>query len=147
MDKAVELSIDNVKNGNGGPFGCVIISQDKEILSFGINEVTKNNDPTSHAEINAIRAACEKLKSPFLTNCSIYTSCEPCPMCYGAIKWAKLKNIYYCNTREQAKQIGFDDQATYDEIIQKKQKMTYMPHTNGLKSFQEWEKSQNKILY
>ncbi len=147
MEKAIQLSLENVIEKKGGPFGCVIVSKNNEIISIGKNEVIKNQDPTAHAEIVAIRKACEKLGTPFLDNCSIYTSCEPCPMCYGAIKWAKLKKIYYCNTREDAKKIGFDDQEIYDEIIFKNQNMIQLPSKNGIKSFQKWDNTCEKILY
>ena len=93
MEKAIELSRENVSSGKGGPFGCVIVCNNNEILSVGKNEVICNNDPSAHAEIVAIRNACKKRNSPFLNDCVIYTSCEPCPMCYGAIKWAKINKI------------------------------------------------------
>ena len=103
--------------------------------------------PTCHAEIVAIRNACKKLDTPFLDKCKIYTSCEPCPMCYGAIKWAKIEKVYYCNTREDAKNIGFDDDAIYNEIINNQQDMVRVENTHGLLAFQEWSKSNKKILY
>jgi len=147
MKKAIELSIENVVSGNGGPFGCVIVSEDNSIISIGQNEVTKTNDPSAHAEIVAIRNACKKQNTPFLKNCTIYSSCEPCPMCYGAIKWAKIDKIYYCNTREDAKKIGFDDNFIYDQIIQNKQNMCQLKDPNGIKAFEKWTLSNEKKLY
>ena len=103
MRKAIALSIENVKNG-GGPFGAVIV-KDGKIIAHGVNRVTANNDPTAHAEISAIRAACEKLHTFDLSGCEIYTSCEPCPMCLGAIYWAHLDKIYYGNNKHDAADI------------------------------------------
>ena len=113
MRKAIELSIENVKNG-GGPFGAVIV-KDGEIVATGVNRVTANHDPTAHAEVSAIRAACQKLGTFDLSGCEIYTSCEPCPMCLGAIYWAHLDKIYYGNNKTDAARIGFDDSFIYDE--------------------------------
>ena len=114
MQKAIELSIDNVNN-NGGPFGAVIADKAGNILATGVNRVTSNNDPTAHAEVNAIRQAAAKLGTFDLSGYDIYTSCEPCPMCLGAIYWAHLDKIFYANTKDDAKDIGFDDSFIYDE--------------------------------
>ena len=146
IDKAIDLSIENVINNEGGPFGAVIV-RDNKIVSVGKNQVTKNNDPTAHAEVIAIRNACRKLNTPFLENCSIYSSCEPCPMCYGAIKWSKIKKIYYCNTRKQAKEIGFDDQLIYDNIINNTQNMYKLDSGKGITAFDIWKNSQIKLEY
>ena len=112
--RAVELSAQSVRNG-GGPFGAVIV-RDGEIVGEASNSVTKDNDPTAHAEVNAIRRAAAKLGTFNLDGCDIYTSCEPCPMCLGAIYWAHLSHIYYCNTRKDAEEIGFDDDFIYHEF-------------------------------
>lgn len=120
MRKAIALSIENVKNG-GGPFGAVIV-KDGKIIAHGVNRVTANNDPTAHAEISAIRAACEKLHTFDLSGCEIYTSCEPCPMCLGAIYWAHLDKIYYGNNKHDAADIGFDDSFIYNEMALKPEK-------------------------
>ena len=114
MRRAVELSAQSVRNG-GGPFGAVIV-RDGEIVGEASNSVTKDNDPTAHAEVNAIRRAAAKLGTFNLDGCDIYTSCEPCPMCLGAIYWAHLSHIYYCNTRKDAAEIDFDDDFIYHEF-------------------------------
>ena len=114
MRRAIELSIQNIKN-NGGPFGCVIVKENK-IIAEGVNRVTHNNDPTAHAEIIAIRNACEKLNTFNLKGCELYTSCEPCPMCLSAIYWSHIDKIYYGNSRLDASKIGFDDDFIYNEL-------------------------------
>ena len=108
MREAIRLSMENVQSGNGGPFGTVIVKNGK-IIATGVNEVTKSNDPTAHAEMIAIRNACEKLNSFQLDGCDIYCSCEPCPMCLGAIYWARPKSIYFANSKKDAAEINFDD--------------------------------------
>src|SRR6267154_1859176 len=115
LDRAVELSRQGMKSGRGGPFGCGVTSGD-EIVGEGCNMVTSSNDPTAHAEVVAIRNACEKLGTYQLTGCEIYTSCEPCPMCLGAIYWARPKRVVYANTRQEAAAIEFDDDFIYSEI-------------------------------
>jgi len=147
LDKAITLSIDNVIDNNGGPFGAVIVSENNDIISVGQNEVVKNKDPTCHAEVTAIRNACKKLGTPFLEKCKIYTSCEPCPMCYGAIKWAKIDEIYYCNTRNEAKNIGFSDEEIYNNIINNKQNMVKLDNPRGIIAFNKWTESNNKTMY
>jgi tRNA(Arg) A34 adenosine deaminase TadA len=115
MQRALALASEKMNENNGGPFGAVIV-RNGEIIAEGWNRVTSSNDPTAHAEITAIRGACEKLGAFNLPDCEIYTSCEPCPMCLGAIYWARLRHIYYANTREEAAGIGFDDAFIYREI-------------------------------
>src|SRR6187431_704447 len=115
MKEAIELSINNVKSGKGGPFGAVIV-KDGKIIARGANSVTSSNDPTAHAEVNAIREACKVLNTFQLENCEIYTSCEPCPMCLGAIYWARPRVVYYASSREDAARIGFDDSMIYNEM-------------------------------
>ncbi len=115
MARAIQLSIDGVKSGRGGPFGAVIV-KDNAILAEGFNQVTSTNDPTAHAEVVAIRHACQKLGVFELKDCELYTSCEPCPMCLGAIYWARLARIYFANTAEDAAKIGFDDSFIYSEL-------------------------------
>jgi tRNA(Arg) A34 adenosine deaminase TadA len=149
MTEAIRLSEENVNKG-GGPFGAVIV-KDNQIIASGINQVTNRNDPTAHAEINAIRDACSKLQVFNLEGCTIYTSCEPCPMCLGAIYWARLDRIFYANSREDAKRIGFDDSFIYDEIplsIEKRkiQMIQLLPEVAG-KAFKEWTLKSDKIEY
>ena len=149
MRKAIELSIMNVNNG-GGPFGAVI-AKDGEIISEGVNRVTSHCDPTAHAEVNAIRAACSKLGTFNLSGYEIYTSCEPCPMCLGAIYWAHLDRMYYGNTKTDAKNIGFDDSFIYDEIELKPQDRKLpseiLLHKEALKGFEAWTAKIDKIEY
>lgn len=114
MRQAIQLAIDNIKNG-GGPFGAVIV-KDGKVIATGVNRVTANNDPTAHAEITAIRQACEKLGTFSLKGCDIYSSCEPCPMCLGAIYWAHLDHLYYGANKHDAAAAGFDDQFIYEEL-------------------------------
>ena len=115
MNEAILLSEKSLETNDGGPFGCVVVKDDK-IVGRGNNQVISTNDPTAHAEIIAIREACKNLGSFQLQGCEIYTSCEPCPMCLGAIYWARPDIIYYANTRNDASQIGFDDSLIYDEL-------------------------------
>lgn len=149
MRKAIELSIESVRNG-GGPFGAVI-ARKGEIIAEGSNGVTIYNDPTAHAEVTAIRKACEKLGTFDLTGCEIYTSCEPCPMCLGAIYWAHLDKIYYANDRKDAADIGFDDDFIYQEIEVKpqyrKKPSEILMREEGLEAFRIWNKKTDKIEY
>src|SRR5947207_3094425 len=114
MQRAIELAIENVRAGKGGPFAAVVV-KGASILAGGTNQVTSSNDPTAHAEIVAIRAACKALTDFQLTGCEIYTTCEPCPMCLGAIYWARPAKVYFANTRQDAARIGFDDSLGNDE--------------------------------
>lgn len=149
MRKAIELSIQNIKNG-GGPFGAVIVKEG-EIIATGVNRVTDSCDPTAHAEVCAIRAAAKQLGTFNLSGCEIYTSCEPCPMCLGAIYWARLDKMYYANTKTDAMNIGFDDSFIYDELELKPadRKLQSEPLLRGeaLKAFEEWTKYTDKIEY
>lgn len=149
MQRAIELSIKSVRNG-GGPFGAVI-AREGEIIAEGSNGVTIYNDPTAHAEVTAIRKACEKLGTFDLTGCEIYTSCEPCPMCLGAIYWAHLDKIYYANDRKDAAEIGFDDDFIYQEIEVKpqyrKKPSEILMREEGLEAFRIWNKKTDKIEY
>jgi len=149
MRRAIALSIENIKNG-GGPFGAVIV-KNEEIIAEGVNRVTANNDPTAHAEVSAIREASKKLETFDLSGCEIYTSCEPCPMCLGAIYWAHLDVIYYGNNKTDAKEIGFDDSFIYDEIALRPEnrnlKSKQILHNEAIVAFEEWEKKDDKIEY
>ncbi|MDE6343197.1 MAG: nucleoside deaminase [Muribaculaceae bacterium] len=149
MRKAIELSIENIANG-GGPFGAVI-ARDGEIIATGVNRVTSEHDPTSHAEVNAIRNACRKLNTHDLSGCEIYTSCQPCPMCLGAIYWAHIDKIYYGNTKTDAKEIGFDDSFIYDELALpdnlRRLPAEIMLSDEAIRAFRLWDESESKIRY
>ena len=149
MQQAIDLSIDNVANG-GGPFGAVIV-RDGEVIATGTNRVTANCDPTAHAEVSAIRAACAKLKSFKLTGCAIYTSCEPCPMCLSAIYWAGIDRIFYGNTKQDAKQINFDDSFIYDQIAldysERSIPCINIMREQALAGFRAWSDKEDKVLY
>ncbi len=150
MRKAIELSINNVKNNNGGPFGAVVV-KDGKIIATGANCVTSHNDPTAHAEVMAIRNACKELNSFQLDDCEIYTSCEPCPMCLGAIYWARPKAIYYGNSKKDAANINFDDQFIYDELgldlHQRKLKIEQMLSNEAILAFELWQSNVEKTEY
>ena len=150
MRKAIRLSMENVQSGNGGPFGTVIVKNGK-IIATGVNEVTKSNDPTAHAEMIAIRNACEKLNSFQLDGCDIYCSCEPCPMCLGAIYWARPKSIYFANSKKDAAEINFDDNVIYQEIKlpihERKLTTTQLLRDEAQSVFLKWQESENKIEY
>jgi len=149
MKRAIELSVESVNNG-GGPFGCVVVKGDK-IIAEGSNKVTSNNDPTAHGEIVAIREACKKLNNFSLNQCELYSTCEPCPMCLSAIYWARIKKIYYGNTREDARKIDFDDSLIYTElqksIDKRKIPMIQIMGNEALKAFELWDKKKDKIKY
>ena len=149
MQKAIELSIKNIHN-NGGPFGCVIVKNNK-IISEGVNGVTQNNDPTAHAEIVAIRNACKKLNTFDLSGCELYTSCEPCPMCLSAIYWSHIDLVYYGNSRENAAEIQFDDKFIYDEmkkdIDERKIPLKQILKDEAIKAFNLWAETENKTKY
>ena len=149
MLRAIELSISSAED-TGGPFGCVIVKDDK-IIAEGSNKVTFSNDPTAHAEIVAIREACKKLNTFNLSSCDLYASCEPCPMCLSAIYWSHVDNIFYANTREDAKKISFDDSLIYSEISKKNEDrkipIKQMLRDEALKAFEIWNKKTDKIEY
>tara|TARA_B100001741_G_scaffold146221_1_gene120625 strand:- start:102 stop:566 length:465 start_codon:yes stop_codon:yes gene_type:complete len=149
MKRAIQLSIDSVKSG-GGPFGAVIVKNDK-IIAEGSNKVTSTNDPTAHGEIVAIREACKKLNNFNLDGCTIFSTAEPCPMCLSAIYWARINEIYYANTRDDARKIDFDDSLIYLElqknIDKRKIPMTQMMRDEALKAFELWDKKVDKVKY
>lgn len=150
MREAVALSRKGITVNDGGPFGCVIV-KGEEIVGRGWNRVIATNDPTAHAEVVAIREACGRLHTFQLNDCEIYTSCEPCPMCMGAIYWARPARVYYANTREDAARIGFDDAFIYDELqCQVHKRSIPMNHIGGaeaIKVFQEWHDKMDKMSY
>lgn len=149
MRLAIEASIENVRNG-GGPFGAVIV-RNGEVVATGVNRVTANNDPTAHAEVSAIRAACQKLETFKLDDCEIYTSCEPCPMCLSAIYWSGIRRIYYGNTARDAEDINFSDQFIYDEIArpieERKIPAICILRDEALEGFREWRMKADKVEY
>ena len=150
MKIAIKEAFRGLKKGSGGPFGAVIVRNGK-IIAKGHNEVIKTNDPSAHAEIVAIRKASAKLKRFDLSDCEIYSSCEPCPMCFSAIHWAKMKKLYYGCTKKDAAKIGFNDKFIYDVIkgISKKKqvKIKQIDRKECLKPFKEWELKKDKIQY
>ena len=149
MSKAIQLSIKSVNSGTG-PFGAVIVKNNK-IISEGFNTVTLSNDPTSHAEIVAIRSACKGLNNFSLEGCDLYTTCEPCPMCLSAIYWARIGKVYYANTRSDAQKIDFSDALIYEElnktIKERKIPMKQMMRVEALKAFELWDKKEDKVKY
>ena len=149
MARAIELSIESVNTG-GGPFGSVIV-KDEKIIAEGFNKVTSTNDPTAHGEIVAIRKACKSLNNFNLSGCELYSTCEPCPMCLSAIYWAHIDKVYYANTRDDAKKIDFDDSLIYSELLKnvKKRKipMIQMMRNEALKAFELWDKKTDKVKY
>ena len=149
MARAIELSIESVNTG-GGPFGSVIV-KDEKIIAEGFNKVTSTNDPTAHGEIVAIRKACKSLNNFNLSGCELYSTCEPCPMCLSAIYWAHIDKVYYANTRDDAKKIDFDDSLIYSELLKnvkiRKIPMAQMMREEALKAFELWDKKIDKVKY
>ncbi|TWF41487.1 tRNA(Arg) A34 adenosine deaminase TadA [Chitinophaga polysaccharea] len=150
MQHAIALSRRGMENGDGGPFGSIVVRGD-EIVGEGWNQVLCDTDPTAHAEVVAIRAACKKLGTFQLHDCEIYTSCEPCPMCLGAIYWARPQRVYYANSKEDAAAIDFDDSFIYREInvphTDKKIPLIAMPEAAALEVFSDWKEKGDKTLY
>ena len=149
MKQAIRLSIENVAKG-GGPFGAVIV-KDGEVIAEASNSVTSSNDPTAHAEINSIRQATRKLNTFDLSGCEIYSSCEPCPMCLGAIYWARLDKLYFAGTKTDAREAGFDDSFIYDELkldyADRKLYTRQMMRENAQEAFEKWRDFEEKIEY
>lgn len=150
MREAIRLSLVQMRAGKGGPFGAVVVRKGK-IVGRGFNLVTSTNDPTAHAEIVAIRDACRRLKTFKLDDCELYTSCEPCPMCLSAIYWARLKRVYYANTRKDAARIQFDDDFLYREvsrsIAKRSMPMKQFLRNEAILAFKEWAAKADKIKY
>lgn len=150
LDRAIELSREGMRKGDGGPFGCVIV-QNGVIIAEGNNRVLVDNDPTAHAEVTAIRRACAALGRFDLSDCELYTSCEPCPMCLGAIYWARPKAVYYANTKADAAAIEFDDSFIYDEIdkpmAERTIPFTHQPSKLAREVFDEWARKNDKTQY
>jgi len=150
MQKVIEMAIRNVEEGKGGPFAAIIVKNGK-IIAEGTNMVTSANDPSAHAEITAIRRACKTLKTFHLEDCEIYTSCEPCPMCLGAIYWARISKIYYDCNRKDASEAGFDDSKFYEEVCKRPPdrsiKMEKLLSEEGKKAFDKWLQKEDRIPY
>jgi guanine deaminase len=150
MKMAIALSEQNVTQSLGGPFGAVIV-KDGKVIAKSANKVTTSNDPTAHAEVSAIRMACKKLKTFDLSGCVIYTSCEPCPMCLGAIYWSRIDLIYYANTKKDVADIGFDDQFIYDELDlhmdKRKLPVVQLLRDEAQQAFKQWSSAVMKIEY
>jgi len=150
MIRAIQLSLENVLSGRGGPFGAVIV-KNGAIIAEGVNQVTPTKDPTAHGEVVAIRAACARLGVFSLEECEIYTSCEPCPMCLGAIYWARIARIYFGNDAADAAEIGFDDSFIYQQfaqpLTQRSIPMVSMMREQALAAFRAWQEKPDKIKY
>jgi tRNA(Arg) A34 adenosine deaminase TadA len=150
MREAIRISIQKMRNNHGGPFGAVVV-KGGVIVGRGWNRVTSTNDPTAHAEVVALRDACRRLKTFELEGCALYASCEPCPMCLAAIYWARLKRVYYANTRQDAAKIGFDDEIIYREVrrpvSRRKIPMRQFLRDEALKAFAEWKRKTDKTPY
>lgn len=150
MERAIALAKEGMEKNHGGPFGCVIVKRGK-IIAEGHNQVPSDNDPTAHAEIVAIRQACKALKHFELTDCEIYTSCEPCPMCLGAIYWARPQRVYYAATREHAARAGFDDDFIYRELDLDNEErsipMIAAEQNKAIQLFEEWKQKEDKVEY
>jgi guanine deaminase len=150
LRQAISLAVENVRSGLGGPFGALIVKEG-DVIASGTNLVTANNDPTAHAEIVAIRAACQKVGAFQLDGCDIYTSCEPCPMCLGAIYWSRVNAFYFAANKEDAARGQFDDSFIYNELNKAVETRSIPGYrllpTDGFRPFAEWLKAQNKVRY
>jgi guanine deaminase len=150
MQDAIERAMENVRSGRGGPFGAVVV-KDGRVIATGVNSVTASNDPTAHAEVNAIREACRTLETFQLTGCEIYTSCEPCPMCLGAIYWARPDRVFFAATASDAAAAGFDDSFIYAELKvphqERKIPFESLMHEAGLEPFREWMRKNDRVRY
>jgi guanine deaminase len=150
MQRAIELAVRNARTGGGGPFAALVV-RDGEVIASGVNLVTASNDPTAHAEVVAIREACRALRTFQLTGCEIYASCEPCPMCLGAIYWARPGRVYFASTREDAAAAGFDDSLIYSEIqtpvSARRIPMIPLLRDEAYRAFDEWRANGRRIAY
>lgn len=150
MHEAIRQAVENVRGDHGGPFGALVV-KDGHVVAIGTNSVTLHNDPTAHAEVNAIREACRALGTFQLSGCEIYTSCEPCPMCLGAIYWARPDRVYFAASASDAADAGFDDSLIYDELKQKlaERKIPFesIMREAGLEPFRVWKEKDNRIRY
>jgi len=146
MRRACEIAYENVESGHGGPFGCIIVRGDECVVE-AVNRVVDTCDPTAHAEIMALREACKKIKNICLSDCVVYSSCEPCPMCFSALRWTGIKTIFYHKTREDATSIGFRDDDIYKQIISRQQDMVRIPMDLARDAFHLWSTTAQKMEY
>ena len=150
MEQTIRLAVENVRSGRGGPFAAAVV-RDGRIIATGVNSVTSTNDPTAHAEVLAIRESCRALRTFQLTGCEIYTSCEPCPMCLGAIYWARPDRVYFAATASDAADAGFDDSFIYDELNRKQSERRIpfepMMREAGLEAFRVWKQKDDRVRY
>lgn len=150
MREAIRLSLKKMRDNEGGPFGAVVVRGGR-IVGRGWNQVTSANDPTAHAEVTAIREACKRLKTFQLSDCDLYTSCEPCPMCLSAVYWARIRRLYYANTRKDAAHIGFDDDLIYREVAlpirRRNLPMKQLLRDEAIRAFKEWSAKPDKVDY
>ena len=150
MRMAIELATENVRSGKGGPFGAVVV-RNGEVIAAAANSVTSSNDPTAHAEVNAIRAACREIESFQLDECDVYTSCEPCPMCFAALYWSRCRAVFFGNTKTDAAAAGFDDSFLYDEvkrpIEERRIPFAQFLGDEAIESFDVWKQSSERIDY
>ncbi len=150
MQEAIQRAVENVRSGRGGPFGAIVV-KDGRVIATGTNLVTAANDPTAHAEVNAIREACRAMDAFQLTGCEIYTSCEPCPMCLGAIYWARLDRVYFAATAKDAAEAGFDDSFIYEELKRphRERRIPFEPMMReaGIEPFREWTQKNDRVQY
>jgi guanine deaminase len=150
MREAIRLSLQTMRRGEGGPFGAVIVRGDR-IVGRGWNQVTSRNDPTAHAEVVAVREACRRLRRFHLEDCELYTSCEPCPMCLAAVYWARIRRVYYANTKRDAAEIEFADEFIYRELDRppgrRRLPMRQLLHREALAAFREWARKADRVPY
>ncbi|MBE8167408.1 MAG: nucleoside deaminase [Shewanella sp.] len=150
MNEAIKAALRGLKNNDGGPFGCIIV-KDGEIVGLGNNKVTSTNDPTAHAEVIAIRDACKNLDTFQLDGCTVYTSCEPCPMCLGAIYWARPEKVFYGSNKDDAAAVGFDDEFIYQEIElaynERSIPFEQVSRNDALQLFKQWSETEGKEHY
>ena len=150
IQEVIDLAFQNVMEGKGGPFAAMVV-RGGHIIAIATNTVTSTNDPTAHAEVNAIRQACKQLNTFQLDDCELYTSCEPCPMCFGAIYWARLRKVYYAARQEDAAQAGFDDSFIFEQLTlpssERKIPFVCMHHHEAIKHFVLWNRMEEKIKY
>lgn len=150
MRMAIDLATENVRSGRGGPFGAVVV-RNGEVLAAEANTVTSSNDPTAHAEVNAIRAACRKIESFQLDDCEVYTSCEPCPMCFAALYWSRCRAVFFGNTKTDAAAAGFDDSFLYDEVKrpveERRIPFARVLGDEAIESFEVWKQSMERVDY